>query len=105
MGYFVLISSEKLEASEVTPLYYRRQTIEPTFTFLRMKSHSCRHANHSDKTFRSRLLLSSMATVMLIMVKCLENQEKTLAQNTYRSGSPVKALHQSRCFSSRAYYL
>jgi transposase len=32
-GYFVLISSEKLETFEVIPLYYMRQSIEQTFDF------------------------------------------------------------------------
>jgi transposase len=78
-GYFVLISSEKLEASEVMPLYYMRQTIEQTFDFAKNDVALMPVRNHSDETFRGHLLLSFMATVLLIMVKRVLKTRKKLA--------------------------
>lgn len=78
-GYFVLISSEKLETSEVMPLYYMRQTIEQTFGFAENDVALLPPRNHNDATFRGHLLLSFMATVMLVTVKRILKARKKLA--------------------------
>jgi hypothetical protein len=78
-GYFVLISSEKLENSEVMPLYYMRQTIEQTFDFAKNDVALMPVRNHNDETFRGHLLLSFMATIVLIMVKRVLKARKKLA--------------------------
>ena len=78
LGYFVLISSEKLETSEVMPLYYMRQTIEQTFDFAKNDVSLIPLRSHSDETFRGHLMLSFMATVMLIIIKReLKTRKKT----------------------------
>jgi len=78
-GYFVLVSSEKLETSEVMPLYYMRQTIEQTFDFAKNDVALLPLRSHNDGTFRGHLLLSFMATVMLITVKRVLKTRKKLA--------------------------
>jgi hypothetical protein len=78
-GYFVLISSEKLETSEVMPLYYMRQTIEQTFDFAKNDVALLPARNHKDETFRGHLLLSFIATVVLITVKRILKTRKKLA--------------------------
>jgi transposase len=78
-GYFVLISSEKLETSAVIPLYYMRQTIEQTFDFAKNDVALLPIRNHKDGTFRGHLLLSFMATVVLITVKRILKTRKKLA--------------------------
>ncbi|MDR3203931.1 MAG: transposase [Deltaproteobacteria bacterium] len=79
IGYFVLISSEKLETSEVIPLYYMRQTIEQIFDFTNNDVALLPVRNHKDETFRGHLLLSFMATVVLITVKRVLKTIKKLA--------------------------
>jgi transposase len=78
-GYFVLISSEKLEISEVMPLYYMRQTIEQTFDFAKNDVALMPVRSHNDETFRGHLLLSFMATITLITVKRVLKTRKKLA--------------------------
>ena len=78
LGYFVLISSEMLETSEVMPLYYMRQTIEQTFDFAKNDVALTPVRNHTDETFRGHLMLSFMATVLLITVRrVLKSRKKT----------------------------
>jgi transposase len=74
-GYFVLISSEKLESSEVMPLYYMCQT----FDFAKNDVALMPVCGHNDATFRGHLLLSFMATVMLITVKRVLKTRKKLS--------------------------
>ena len=77
-GYFILISSEEMEPSDVMPLYYMRQTIEQTFDFAKNDAALMPVRSHSDETFRGHLLLSFMATVMLITVKRILKTRKKL---------------------------
>jgi len=79
MGYFVLISSEMLDTSEVMPLYYMRQTIEQTFDFAKNDVALTPLRSHSDETFRGHLLLSFMATVLLITVKRVLKTRKRIS--------------------------
>ena len=77
-GYFVLISSEMLDTSEVMPLYYMRQTIEQTFDFAKNDVALVPIRTHTDDTFRGHLMLSFMATILLIIVKrVLKTRKKT----------------------------
>jgi hypothetical protein len=79
LGYFVLISSEKLETSKVMPLYYMRQAIEQTFDFAKNDVALMPVRSHNNETFRGHLLLSFMATIMLITVKRVLQTRKKLA--------------------------
>ena len=77
-GYFVLISSEMMDTSEVMPLYYMRQTIEQTFDFAKNDVALMPVRNHTDETFRGHLLLSFIATVALITIRrVLKTRKKT----------------------------
>jgi len=78
IGFFVLVSSEMLDTSEVMPLYYMRQTIEQTFDFAKNDVALVPVRTHTDETFRGHLLLSFMATILLITVKrVLKTKKKT----------------------------
>jgi transposase len=69
LGCFVMVSSEKLEVSEVLPLYYMRQSIEQTFDFAKNDVDLVPLRTHTEETFRGHLLLCFMSTVALITVK------------------------------------
>jgi transposase len=79
LGYFVLISSQELETNEILPLYYMRQAIEQTFDFAKNDVDLLPLRTHSEETFRGHLLLSFMATVLLIATDRLLKKRKKLS--------------------------
>ena len=94
-GYFVLISSEMLDISEVMPLYYMRQTIEQTFDFAKNDVALVPIRAHTDDTFRGHLMLSFMATVLLITVKrVLKTRKKTSEMPAVQA---LKAMRYIKC--------
>jgi transposase len=72
-----------------------RQTIEQTFDFGKNDVALLPVRNHKDETFRGHLLLSFMATVVLITVKRVLKTRKKLAMmpavQALRSMSHIKA--------------
>jgi len=94
-GYFVLISSESMEPTEVMPLYYMRQTIEQTFDFAKNDVALMPVRNHTDETFRGHLLLSFMATVMLITIRRVLKTKKKTSQ--LPAVQALKAMRYIKC--------
>jgi hypothetical protein len=94
-GYFILISSEKMEPTEVMPLYYMRQTIEQTFDFAKNDVALMPVRNHTDETFRGHLLLSFMATVMLITIKRVLKTKKKTSQ--FPAVQALRAMRYIKC--------
>jgi hypothetical protein len=95
MGFFVLVSSEMLDTSEVMPLYYMRQTVEQTFDFAKNDVALVPVRTHTDETFRGHLLLSFMATVLLITVKrVLKTKKKTSELPAVQA---LKAMRYIKC--------
>ena len=90
-GYFVLLSSDKLEIKEVLPLYYMRQTIEQIFDYAKNDVDLMPVRSNKAETFRGHLLLSFMATVALLTVRLQLKSKKKLA-----SLCPVNALRDMR---------
>jgi len=69
MGFFVLLSSVKMAAKDVLPLYYMRQNIEQTFDYAKNDVDLLPLRTHKTETFRGHLLLCFMATAVLLAVK------------------------------------
>ena len=69
MGFFVLLSSVKMEVKDVLPLYYMRQNIEQTFDYAKNDVDLLPLRTHKTETFRGHLLLCFMATAALLTVK------------------------------------
>lgn len=63
-GKFVLISSKKIDVSEVIPLYYTRQTAERLFGISKSMLDCLPLRTHSEATLRGMLLLDFMALVL-----------------------------------------
>jgi transposase len=63
-GKFVLISSKKLETTEVIPLYYTRQSAERLFGISKSMLDCLPMRTHSETTMRGLLLLNFMALVL-----------------------------------------
>jgi hypothetical protein len=95
MGYFVLISSEMLDVFEVMPLYYMRQIIEQTFDFAKNDVALVPLRTHTDETFRGHLMLSFMATILLITVRrVLKTRKKTSELPAVQA---LKAMRYIKC--------
>ena len=78
MGFFVLLSSVKLEKKDVLPLYYMRQSIEQTFDYAKNDVDLLPLRSNKLETFRGHLLLCFMATATLLTVKCQLRTRKKL---------------------------
>jgi hypothetical protein len=91
LGYFVLLSSEKLEVKEILPLYYMRQTIEQIFDFAKNDVNLLPLRSNKIETFRGHLMLSFMAVVALLTVRQSLKSRKKLANIC-----PVTALKDMR---------
>ena len=98
LGYFVLISSQCLETEEVLPLYYMRQTVEQTFDYAKNDVDLLPLRSHNEDTFRGHLLLSFMATILLIMVNKLLKSRKKLGNICAK-----KAFHALRRIKCNVY--
>jgi hypothetical protein len=95
LGYFVLISSEELETSEVLPLYYTRQTVEQVFDYAKNDVDLLPLRAHSEETFRGHLLLSFIATVALITINRKLKSRKKLAHLNAKGA--FHAMRSSKC--------
>lgn len=73
-GLFILISSEKIETSEIMPLYYTRQVVEQIFDISKNNADLLPLRVHNEATFRGHLMLSFMATIVYLVInQMLEN--------------------------------
>jgi hypothetical protein len=78
-GYFIIISSDKMETKDILPYYYMRQNIEQTFDYAKNDVDLLPLRTHKVETFRGHLLLCFMATAALITVKRQLKTRKKLA--------------------------
>jgi hypothetical protein len=82
MGFFGLISSEKLEPEEVLPLYYQRQMVEQIFDISKNNIQLTPLRTHSEETFRGHIMLSFMATIIYLKINhCFKNDKTFTAEN------------------------
>jgi transposase len=95
LGYFVMLSSEKLETSEVMPLYYMRQTIEQTFDFAKNDVALMPVRSHNNETFRGHLLLSFISTIMLINIRRVLKTRKKMFQ--FPAVQALRAMRFIKC--------
>ena len=70
-GFFILVSSEKIETNEVLPLYYTRETIEQIFDVSKNNVDLLPLRVHSEETFRGHLMLSFIATTVFLSINQL----------------------------------
>jgi hypothetical protein len=68
MGFFAIISSEKIEPENLLPLYYTRQTIEQMFDITKNETNIIPLRCHNEDTFRGHIMLTFMATILYIML-------------------------------------
>jgi transposase len=64
-GIFILISSKRLETTEILPIYYTRQLIEQIFDVGKNYANLIPLKIHKEETFRGHLLLTFIATMIL----------------------------------------
>ena len=90
-GMFIIISSEKVDTSEILPLYYMRQTIEQVFDIYKNNADLVPLRTHNEETFRGHLMLSFLSAIVFMQVNQLLDGVKYSAEGAFR------ALHNLKC--------
>jgi hypothetical protein len=82
LGYFGLLSSQKIEPENLLPLYYTRQTVEQIFDVAKNNINIVPLRTHSEETFRGHILVSFMAVVLYLKLnKCFKDNKDYTADN------------------------
>mgnify|MGYP002630739033 CR=1 FL=1 len=68
-GYFILLSSDLIEKSEVLPSYYARQFIEQAFGFAKSNNNLLPLRVHSEQSIKGYLMLSFLALIVFIIIR------------------------------------
>ena len=68
-GVFVLVSSRRIAAGEVLPLYYTRQQIEQVFDVGKNYADLLPLRIHTEETFRGHLMLTFAVTAIIKMIQ------------------------------------
>ena len=89
-GMFIIISSEKVETSEILPLYYMRQTIEQVFDIYKNNADLIPLRTHGEETFRGHLMLSFLSTIAFMQVNQLLDGVKYSAEGAFRTLNNLK---------------
>ena len=66
MGFFALVSNEKIEPEDLLPLYYTRQTVEQVFDVGKNNVHLLPLRTHTEETFRGHVMLTFMAIILYL---------------------------------------
>ena len=86
MGVFMLISSEKMDISDVLPIYYQRQEIEQMFDIAKNNTEILPLRVHDLQSFRGHLLVS------FIGIAAYTIADKLLANSKYSLMSALNLL-------------
>jgi hypothetical protein len=86
MGVFMLISSEKMDISDVLPIYYQRQEIEQMFDVSKNNAELLPLRVHDLQSFRGHLLVSFVGIVAYTLA------DKLLANSKYSLSSAFNLL-------------
>jgi transposase len=70
-GLFILLSSAQIDVKEILPLYYTRQAVEQVFDISKNLGDLMPLRIHSEEAFRGHLLLSFIATAILLRLNGL----------------------------------
>jgi len=83
-GLFILVSSDKIETSDILPLYYTRQAIEQVFDIGKNNADLLPLRVHSIDSFRGHLLLSFMVSAIYIIVNNMLKGSEVCTMGAYR---------------------
>jgi transposase len=65
-GFFILLSRERIEAAEILPNYYTRQSIEQMFSFAKSNTKMLPLRVHSDQSIKGYLMLIFLALIVFV---------------------------------------
>jgi transposase len=98
MGFFALVSPEKIEAEELLPLYYTRQTVEQVFDVSKNNVHILPLRTHSEETFKGHVMLTFMATILYLKLnQWFKGHKVFTAQNSLIEMRNLKCKVYDRC--------
>jgi hypothetical protein len=75
-GFFIIISSECIEAREILPLYYTRQAIEEIFDVCKNNTDILPIGCHSLETFRGYIFVHFLSTIAYLNIRKLFSKSK-----------------------------
>jgi hypothetical protein len=82
MGFFALISTDKLLPGDLLPLYYTRQIVEQIFDVNKNITNLLPLRTHNEDTFRGHIMLSFMAVVLYLKLnQCFKYNMVLTADN------------------------
>jgi hypothetical protein len=98
MGFFGLVSSEKIEPIDLLPLYYTRQKIEQIFDVTKTNLNIVPLRIHNEDTFRGHILMTFMATVLYAKLnQCFFGNKVFTAENALLQMRNLKCKVYNRC--------
>jgi transposase len=68
-GYFILLSFNDIEKSNILPSYYARQFIEQIFGFIKSNNNLLPLRVHSEQSIKGYLMLSFLALIIFIVMR------------------------------------
>jgi hypothetical protein len=90
-GIFILVSSRRIAATKILPLYYTRQQIEQVFDIGKNYADMLPVRVHTEETFRGHLLLTFITTVVI------KQLQEALAKSTITPMSLFLDLRNHKC--------
>jgi len=85
LGVFVLLSSVRVDVSEILPLYYTRQMVEQVFDLYKNNVDLLPLRTHGEDTFRGHLMLSFLGVIVYMLVNGLLGGSRFCAEGAFRS--------------------
>jgi hypothetical protein len=90
LGFFVLLSSKRMETADVLPHYYDRQEVEQIFDYAKNDVDMLPVRTHSEMAFRGYFLTAFMATIALIAFNRQIAKSKLCAKAAFHAARLVK---------------
>jgi transposase len=75
-GFFIILSTEHIENSNLLPCYYSRQTIEQIFDYAKNDLDLLPLRIHNEETFRGHLFLCFLSTILFIYLNNILREKK-----------------------------
>jgi hypothetical protein len=117
-GLFILVSSRRIAADKILPLYYTRQQVEQIFDIGKNYAEMLPLRVHTEETFRGHLLLTFIVTVVMKKIqddlnsthitpmslflnlrnqKCKVYEDKIITQEAFKKANDCYSLFAMKC--------
>jgi hypothetical protein len=98
LGFFGLLSSDKIDPENILPLYYMRQSVEQVFDVTKNNVHILPLRTHNEDTFRGHIMLTFMSVILYLRLnKCFNGDTVFTAQNALDEMRNLKCKVYDNC--------